>query len=336
MKKILLILFLFFAICGCKAEKDGAMKIQDSNYAKKSYCVGRHIIDIPEEFRMFPILTGVFKNSGTRPQDPTFEVLVKDANLTKREFADEIQKRRRELKSSSSDTVDVLRMDKDLSEDTTIFRIQQIDDAYVSEVNLLRGGKLITVKLDSFHNQFESAEKALLSFVGAIREINNNSGYSSAQGFCLGTVVFVGDFNVERGGIAFNDSKGQRFDVDVDANAPAEEKTLLERMSGSGSLLNIFNVRPTVLRARERTIAGMRAQEWLGWAKLSEEKDAKTLKFALDTLPSGQGKKTPSISITFDTAQPLENGLRTKTVISDDEALRLWDDVMASIRPVNP
>lgn len=334
MKKILGIIFLTLAVCGCKEEKGATMKTADYNAPKRSYCIGRHLIDLPVAFTMVPILTGVFRNSGTGLTDPTFEVVVRDTSMTKSQFGSEVEKRRLALKDAQSENVDVLRMDRALNDEATIFRVQKIDEAYESEINLLRGGKFITVTIASFHNRFESAEHALMSFTAGIREVNYSSNRINAQGFCLGTVAFTGDFNVERGGIAFKDNKGQHFDIDIDANGTVEEKTLLERMSGPDSLLTIFDVRPTVLRARELTIAGMRAQEWLGWAKLSEEEDAKTMKFALDTLPSRTGKTSPSISITFDTAQPLENGLPTKTVITDDEALLLWDNVIASIRPM--
>jgi hypothetical protein len=93
-------------------------------------------------------------------------------------------------------------------------------------------------------------------------------------------------------------------------------------------------VKHKVLRARERVVAGMRAHEWLGWAKISDEPDAKTLKFALDTMRSKPGRFQPGISITFNTAKALDDGTPTKTLVSDDEAIQLWDTVIDSIRPL--
>ena len=75
----------------------------------------------------------------------------------------------------------------------------------------------------------------------------------------------------------------------------------------------------------------MRAQEWLGSAKISEE-DEKTLQFNLETMRATPGKMTPSLTVSFETAQPLEDGRPTKTTISDDEAIQLWDSVISSIR----
>jgi hypothetical protein len=335
MKKIWIATFIV-AIVACGPKREGDVKMQIDNKPSTTYCIGRHLFVLPDYFTINPVVTGSFINGDADAKNRPFEVVVRHGAFTPRDFSAEMQKRRLELKSADDGFVDVLKLDKVLDNGATIFRVQKINEAYVSEINLLRDGNLITIKLDSFKKQYMSAEDALVKFAENVypREEKITSGRSN--GFCLGSIFIAGDFNSESGSFSFKDIKGQNFEIDIDTYAPDAEVKLLERMSGPGSLLNVFQVKPTVLRARERIVAGMHAQEWLGWAKLSEEEGAKTLKFALDTFRSKPGKNAPHIELTFNTAQPLNNGTRTNTVLSDDEAIQLWDSVVGSIRPVNP
>jgi hypothetical protein len=333
MKKLWIVI-LIVAIVGCGQKKERIAKMPSDDKPGVTYCVGRHLINLPDYFAINPVSTGSFKTADVDRQRRALEVVVRRGSLTLSEFSTEIQKRRLELKNADNGSVDVLEQEKALDDYGTIFRIRKIGDAYVSEINLLRGGSLVTVKLNSFRRQYALAEDALMNFAARIRVHEEKISPTLSDGFCLGPVIIVGDFESESGSISFNDDKGQNFDVEVDTYAPDPDVPLLRRMSGPDSLLSLFQVKHTVLRAGERTIAGMRAQEWLGWAKLSDEEGAKTLKFALDTLRPKPSKATPRIELTFDTAQPLKSGLPTNTVVSDDEAIQLWDSVVSSIRPV--
>jgi hypothetical protein len=51
----------------------------------------------------------------------------------------------------------------------------------------------------------------------------------------------------------------------------------------------------TDLARGERVVTGMHAQEWLGWAKISDEPDAKARKFVLDTMRSQPSREAPSL-----------------------------------------
>lgn len=57
----------------------------------------------------------------------------------------------------------------------------------------------------------------------------------------------------------------------------------------------------------------------------------KAFKFALDTMRRTRGKSTPNIVVTFDSAQQLDDGTETKTNLSDQEAMALWDKIVNSI-----
>jgi hypothetical protein len=333
MTKISLMLVLLVIIPGCRIQTGGKKEVSSINEPMMTHCVGRHVIEMPGSFAASPVTTGIFKAPGLSAQDASFDVVVHTAGLTRSQFSTEVAKRRAELKRSASKTVDVLRLEKELSDDVVLFRIQRIDDAYVSEINALRGSSMVTVTLDSYNGKFLGAEESLVKFVAAINETDNKTPAEQSQGFCLGSVAVAGEFKTEKGSFLFANGRGADFEVEIDTYGPDDRVPLLTRMSGPDSLLTIFDVHHKVLRTRERTVAGMGAQEWLGWAKLTDEQDAKTLKFTLETVRPSPGKATPSINLTFNTAKPLEDGSPSKTMMSDDEAIKLWDSVVNSIHP---
>jgi hypothetical protein len=331
MSKFWLSLTLFVLISGCRVERREERMVANTE-ALRARCVGRSVIEIPRSFVAARVTTGMFRARGPGAQGPSFDVVVR-SGLTRATFVSAIAKRRSELNGESSDTVNILRLERALSDDATLFRVQEIDDAYVSEINLLRGSSMVTVRLESYHGQFLSAEERIINFAAGIKDTGDDLVVEQTGGFCLGPVVLSGEFADESSRILFRNGKGVNLSIEIDTFTSDEKVALLSRMSGPDSLLTKFDVRPTVLRARERTVAGMRAQEWLGWARLTDEQNSKTLKFALETMRENPGKTTPSIAVTLDTAQTLEDGSSTKTTISDDEAIRLWDSLVNSIHP---
>lgn len=296
------------------------------------HCIGRSLINLPSSFDPTVVTTGSFKFKNVDGQDEPIDVVVRSLK-TAPNFVMEINKRKAELAESSSPTVDVLREVKELGNNTALFRIQRIDDAYVSEIVFLRGSSIITARLHSFREKFLVAEENLIRLAAETRRLDNENGSARDDAFCLGTVKIGGDFAVERANFLFRNGQGAEFDVDVDTYTSDERVTLLARMSGPDSLLKVFDVSHAVLRAGERTVAGMRAQEWLGSAQTTEDADAIKLQFTLETMRSMPSKTTPGLNLTFETAQPLEDGSQTKTSISKEEAIRLWDLVVGSLRP---
>jgi hypothetical protein len=137
---------------------------------------------------------------------------------------------------------------------------------------------LVTARIDSYDNQFLSAEQSLINFAEKIKEHDTRMSAARPQGFCLGPVVVTGEFKYEVGSFLFRDGKGNDFGIEINTDKGGGPP-LLARMSAPDSLLTKFHVRHRVLRARERNVAGMRAQEWLGWANLGEHELRKSFGF---------------------------------------------------------
>lgn len=298
--------------------------------ALKSHCLGRNLIKIPADFMIAEITVGTFRAANLSTNSGAFEVSINNTKKSKYVFLNHVRARHAELLDNDSTTSQVLRLEKKLTETATLFRVQEIEDAYRSELHFLLDESLVIVKIDSYQNTFLAAEDLLVKFMGGFTLVD----YGDHRGFCLGTVAVHGDFVRESGSYYFLDGMGNTLDIAIDtfrANDPAAP--LLKRVSGPDSLLNIFHIRTSVLRSGERTVAGMRAQEWLGWTNMGQDGDVKTFKFTMETMRPTGGKMTPLIQVTFDSAQPLKNGTLTKTTMSDYEAAAVWDTVINSIQP---
>jgi uncharacterized lipoprotein NlpE involved in copper resistance len=330
MKKIISAWMILMVIYGCDNRKEGdAMRKKSEPIHTK--CMGRSLIEMPGYLEESRITTGIFRNVGSGSQVPSFNVTVSAAGMTRPQFVAATQRRRAELKNTQSQTIDVLKFERDVDDDTVLFRVQRIDDAYVSEVNLFREGNLITVTLNSYDDQFSIAEAALLKFTQAISVRPKKDSSDASIGFCLGPVSIFGDFEQESASFLFGDPKHLSLGVEIDTYTPDETVPLLARMSGPASLLGIFDLRHGVIRSGERQAAGMRAQEWLGWAKLSEESSAKSLKFILETVRPVPGKATPSINVTLNSKPPAEGG--ATSVAEEDDLVQVWDSIIKSIHP---
>ena len=294
----------------------------------KKYCVGRSVLQLPNEFSMLGITTGSFESVDSRHQALAFEVVVDSALLKKESFLNHLLTRRYELKRRGGEAIDVLRLEQKLSDSSTLFRVQQFKDTYKSELHFATNGSLVVVTVDSYGNTFLAAERGLVDFMSNFSPVENEQN----NGFCLGPLVFKGNFSAEDGEYDWRDDTGNTLKINISTFKTNSADTLLLRMAGPGSLLDLFHVGHTVLRAGERTVAGMRAQEWLGWTNLGRGGDEKTFKFVSETMRPVGTRNKPLIAVTFDSAQKLENGTETKTNLSDKEAMALWDKILGSIR----
>lgn len=326
-----IIIMLVFKISG---RENGAMKNGIEPEAMILRCVGRSLIEMPKSFEGASVFMGGFRDIGSRFNDPRFDVVVQSKPFSKTEFVSEVQRRIAELKEKAGDTVDVFKYEKQIDENTAIYRVQEIDDAYVSEIKILVGKSLATVSLNSHKNQYIDAENRLLKLSRRVKEFAGDVSKLTIQEFCLGPVIIDGDFSTENGKFLFKHGDDSDFQIDINTYAADEEKPLLTRMSGPDSLLRIFDVNHKVLRSGERNVANMHAQEWLGWAKLREQEDTKSLQFTLETMRPKPAKTTPKINVTYNSGNYLPGGEIAKATISDDHAIELWDRVVNSIRPI--
>ncbi|QOY93697.1 hypothetical protein IM543_19475 [Massilia sp. UMI-21] len=328
MIKLLVVLFSLILL-GCDIDSTGRQETMPKNDMQR-FCVGRHSIEIPVSFSISPIVTGILELPEAGPQDPSLDIVIQFDGMTKERFKNIVQERRLKLQDSESDTVDVLRYDKEISDEMILFRVQEIEDAYFSELYFLRGPAMIKLRLESFRNGFIQAEEKLLRLSSAIKEWKS-LGRNERQGFCLGPVILSAELSQESANFGFRDNSGLSLEVNIDTYARDDALPLLARMSRDRSVLRDLKIRTEVLRARERSIAGMSADEWLGIGYLGRGEDERTFKFMLETKRKSPGKTAPQISLSLDSAQPLNDGTPTTTKLGNEDALEMWDQIVDSI-----
>lgn len=292
-------------------------------------CMGRHTFLVPVAFSKADVVTGFFQPRNLDENISDFDVVVRESPLAKNQFLADISKRRAQLKSNVSETDDVLRLERKLSETATLFRIQRVEEAYVSELHFLLDKNIVEIKVKSYKNSFLAAEEGLKKFMSNIFIADQGR----ARSFCLGSLSVQGDFVQESSHTYWRDDAGNRFEFKIDSFTTQDPKSLLQRMAGPDSLLSLFHIGHTVLRSGERKVAGMRAQEWLGWTNFDAGNDEKTFKFKMETIRALGSRTAPSIAVTFDSAQKLADGAEAKTNLSDKEAASMWDAVIDSIQP---
>lgn len=328
----ILISFLILVVCiSGFQDGEGSLVVNEKNIEVTRHCVGRVFFDLPASLTSSPLVLGIIKEKGLGPQESSIDINISTSEISILEYLRLTERRENEIREMAGDDIKVLRAVRKIGDTISVFRIQEMDDAYVSEVSALIDGAMVVARLDSYNNQFEQAEERLISLLSLLKS-SKTRVERGGNGFCLGRLILAGDFEIETGQYSFLDKKGTRVNFDVDTYAPNENVDLLSRVSGPKSLLTIFKVDHTVLRARELNVAGMRAQEWLSWAILRDNSDVRTHTFELETMRSTPDKNKPLISVTLRTAQPQGNGVYAKTSASDEETVRLWDSIVTSIQ----
>lgn len=333
MKIFIISSFLAIASSACDTKKETGATMTPK-IEMKTHCVGRNVIELPVSYKLSNGSTGTFKAVGLPEDDSAIDlsILVNEVNAA--QFATELVKRRTALTSSPDKTMDVLSYEKALSPEAKLFRVNRIKDAFVSEINFVRGGSYMTASLNSYRGSFLDAEKKLLKFIAKI-DVNKDAN-ASGGGFCIGNVIVRGDFSEETGSILYRDSKhpGTSFGMEVDTFQPDDKTSLLSRTSGPESLLAKLDVDPVVLRKGELTVSGMRAQEWLAWFKFGPNGEQKAFSFAMETIRTAPSKLSPSLHLSFKTGDVPSTAAVDQNVMADKDAVALWDAVVKSIRPI--
>jgi hypothetical protein len=334
--RISTIIFIISMLVGCTNDgKERAVRVE--NDERTVQCVGRYTISLPKMFSAVEVTTGNFREQHLGLGEPIFEVEVHAVEWSRDRFQAEMRKRSSDLKRKSSGHENVLRGEFAAGENAMLFRVQEIDDAYVSEVDALIGPALVKVTLDSSGDQYLDAEQRLLRFVAGMQRADQAGGDAQKKGFCLGPVLVTGDFNFESASFLFRDGKGDDLQVDINSGTGVghKDRTLLERMALPDPLLSKANVKEHLIRARKLEVAGMPAEEWLGWVSLNPDSEEKTLGFALEARPDRPSKNNPYLTLSLDTAQQLKDGTHTRNWMADEVALHIWDSVVSSVQLTN-
>lgn len=297
------------------------------------HCIGRLIVDLPEEFAPHGGTTGTVIPRDTNALSSKMEIEVVSVGINKQQFQSEIASRKLELTKAGTDTENALKATFDKPDGSVLFRILKVADGYIGELDKLVGNAHVRISAVSYHKTFEQVETDIVHFASAIVP----AGIGTPSDFCLGAVS-VGGINLEESAQFYFSSNRRpdlHIEVNVDTFQPDKTKPLLARMSDAGSLVKVFDIKHRTLRKNELTVAGMRAQEWLGVANLGEREGIE-YNFTLETLRQVPGPFNPALQIQLMSGQYDKSGVKHPNSLDDGSALQLWDPIVKSIRTVAP
>lgn len=332
--KLLFAFIICLLMVGCLGKKkaESGVNVLDKT-ERADYCIGRYQVSLPEGFSQIPGTLGEFRPVSMPAEEPAIGLELVALGLNPQEFGNKVQARISELSEAKKGSgLDYLAHYKALEHGAVQLRIGNVDTFYKSEVHALKGQVYIVASLESAHDQFGIAEARLNEFVNGI--VVAGSMGDIGKGFCIGPLTVNGDFRREWYSFAYRSSKHPDLlvEINIDTFSKNDPETLFERVGGSKSLLSIFDIKHSVIRKRELITAGMRAQEWLGAAKMPEKKN-KQYNFSLETIRPTPTKITPIIHVDFRTGENGLDGAEQETSIDETQAVSIWDGLIGSISP---
>lgn len=296
----------------------------------RSHCIGRYMVDLPKDFDAVAGFTGSIEPSGGNDLETRIEIQTVAIGLDRRGFEAAMMQRRQELAADSFGHTNTLEDVFNGPSGSVLFRILRIKDAYLGEIDTLIDGTHVRMTANSYHGTFQRVEKELFVFLSRLVPTR----FAGPDDFCAGTFSIKGANTVEMAEFAYRSV--QRPDVFIkvqtDTFAPYSATPLLSRINGADSLLKLFDIRHRVLRQGYVTAAGMRAQEWLGAARLEEDGPVE-YKFSLETLGTAYGSIGPSILVDLTSGKIHGRGEKSANPLREASALQIWDAVIGSLRP---
>lgn len=321
--KLLVSIFFCLLVVGCDARKNDPVTHIKTNSVMKTHCIGRSLVDLPDGYGLKSGASAAFTPLQDAVESARIDVRVKPVE-GRNAFATALKARQAELADAGHGDTDKLTLTRELPDGAVLYRVNEIADAYQSEVHWLLRDQYLVATIHSYKNQAPQAEELLFALMKNIAPQETQSDAPGA--FCFSGLSVSGAYRAESATLRFKNSASPdiTFAVDVDTFRPDDPEQLLQRVGGPGSLLRKFDARESVLRKGELKVSGMKAQEWGASIELGEEKE-KQLGFTLETM-----RAVPSL-----TAPKIHFEMTVKGNSAKDEAgmLALWDGVTRTIRP---
>ncbi|MYM66910.1 hypothetical protein GTP45_08725 [Pseudoduganella sp. FT55W] len=320
MKQTILLVFILL-VAGCDATKKTSEKLKMTS-AMNTHCVGHSLIDLPDGYASSPGALGIFVPIQDRVTDASIDLVVEE-KTNQAAFAKLVKERQVALAGVDHGNMDKLVLSQETGDGGMLFRVNEIDDAYKSEVHWLLHDRHLVARIDSYNNQVKSAEALLLEFKSNVEYMRSAKELPGA--FCLGEIAVKGRYRSESASLGYRSNASKiSFALDFDTFRKDDTESLLQRVGGKDSLLRKFQAKEKVLRKKELTVAGMRAQEWGASVLLGDDDSEKQASFALETMRPVPSVSAPKIH--------LEMNAQGSDAQDEEGLITLWDNVTKTIR----
>lgn len=296
------------------------------------HCVGRYDFNLPSDFYALSGGSGEIDFGTASDKVGRMSFMVRDKNVSPEDFSKGVQQRLAVLMRSKEKRTNKFEEVREISSNFNIFKINVVDDSHVAEGHFYKAGAYIVAKIDSFEGSYALAEEQLKRLYE--NTMPSDAKVGADRGFCAGAVEFTGVHTVEWVSVKYRSKARPDLSISMtmDTFRPDEEKSLFERTSGPSSLFSVFDVDHKVLRKRELKLGQMSAQEWLAKIKDPDRKEWQH-KFSLETMRVNPSLMLPHIHVEFSSGKNGPDGVAREASVSDAEAMKLWDDIVHSIRP---
>lgn len=305
----------------------------------RTHCIGRYLIDLPEEYEMataseLTLYYGLGKDfekvmiqtPRQRGDQPNFEKFV-------RRVGSEFEGQHHTKAETKNRLVQIKNLEKNLK------LVQAFDDASLLKyfrfwLYLERGESV--VRLEGFnypktHRTPEYVENQLIRIAQNTRFSPNSE--QAGQGTCLGTAVIDANQDGEVFSLFFKSERHPDAIISIDMSSLPEKGDggLLQRVSGKAGLLRMLDFSSTTLRKGKRQIAGRAGEELLDAGKEGGKVQRYFVAETLVTEPSNLNRPVIAISLSM-------GGLKDKNTdyldpsLSEKESLAWWDAIVDSIR----
>ena len=320
---------------------------------RTTHCLGRYLIDLPSNFELH---TGGWGDIelfyGLDKDFETVYATVKPGRYTNEAFWKEVNQRRFELQGETNTETkgSMLLLGEQLDTSTALLR--RLPDDYSAgviktEVHVLVGERYVTLEQTSYDLTAEPmsrrmdyknidpapTEARLKTIASKLLPYENAT--RAKPGFCMQGVLFDVGQDDENGAFNFyaKDVPDVHLTVDYHAVTGQPSQGLYERVAeGESSWPMILHGR-VVLRRGDRALGGAPAQE-----NLSKQTDPST-QHLFDIERRSTEPRTlerPFFSISLNTGNEYGEGLANhrqgNSSLSDAQMLKLWDDMVASVR----
>ena len=333
MRNVLFLMSILATTVACTGKANEEKLVSNVVQAKKTHCFGHSLIDLPADFYLVDGSSGSFLQAGLPEDGDPINVTLVAKNASPDAFAQHLAERKVAILAQAGKNTDTLSGEKNLSSSAHIFTINEIKQAYSSELHALVGSNLLIMRTDSYHNQFAAGEQRLTEFLANMKP--GAAAVKGEGGYCMGDIIIHGKYTQESSQLHFRSTKLRDVSIGIENNTFAEDEStsLLRRVDGPDSLLRKFDVKNHVMRKGELQVASMKAEEWLSWVVLGDGDDKKKqFGFALETMRPTPSPAQPRIHLELDSGQPDSQGVQHANSMSDADATALWDFVSRSIR----
>jgi hypothetical protein len=307
--------------------------------AMRTHCIGRYLIDLPEEYAITPaseleLYYGLGKDfERIRVQIPRQHADQPTLGKMVRTAAGDLEVRQH----FESPSKNMLARVKEISKSDTMvvaYRDSRVSEYFRFHLYALRGQAIARFEGFNYTDSRRTPEYIEKQLIEAAQNTTYAENPESAgRGTCLGPAVIDAKQDGEVFRISFLSKQHPDARIAIDMNSLPEKGDggLLQRVDSKAGMLRLLDFSSSTLRRGKRPIAGRPGEELLDTGK---DKGKVVRYFVAETLvtePSSPARVVIAISMNMGGQD--KDGEYIDPSLSECEALAWWDTIVGSIRP---